>query len=143
MSLATFADAIERNHGAIEAFMAGDTQPFKDLFSRRDDATLANPFGGIAVGWAQIPERLDRAASYYRDGEVVSVESVTAYASADLGYTVEIEEVRGKIGRGDERETVALRVSSVFRLEDGAWRLVHRHADPRVALQPPESIIGG
>lgn len=121
--------------------MAGDTQPWKDLFSHRDDATLANPFGGIAQGWNEIPARLGRAASYYSDGGVVGIRAISGSSSADLGYTIEIEEVRGRIaGRGDPA-TIALRVSSVFRLEDGAWRLVHRHADPAVALQSPESII--
>jgi len=26
-------------------------------------------------------------------------------------------------------------------LEDGTWKLVHRHADPITARQPPESVI--
>jgi hypothetical protein len=44
MSCATFEDAMTRNHEALAAFMHGDTQPFKDLLSARDDITLANPF---------------------------------------------------------------------------------------------------
>ena len=50
MSHASFADVIDRNNRASEAFMAGDTGPFKALFSGRSDATLANPFGGVAIG---------------------------------------------------------------------------------------------
>jgi len=142
MSRATFANAIGRNNHASEAFMAGDTGPFKALYSDRSDATLANPFGGFAVGRAEILERLDRAASYYRDGELVSVETIAEDASDDFGYSVEIETVRGLVGEGTERETIALRVTSVFRVEDGEWRLVHRHADPRASVAPPESILG-
>ena len=142
MSRATFADVIERNNHASEAFMTGDTGPFKALYSDRSDATLANPFGGFAIGRAEISERLDRAASYYRDGELVSVETIAQGGSDDLGYTVEIETVRGFVGQSTERETIALRVTSVFRLEDGAWRLVHRHADPRATVVAPESILG-
>jgi ketosteroid isomerase-like protein len=143
MSRATFVDVIGRNNHASEAFMSGDTGPFKALFSDRSDATLANPFGGFAIGRAEILERLDRAASYYRDGELVGVETIAQVASDDLGYTVEIETLRGFVGQGTERETIALRVTSVFRVEDGAWRLVHRHADPRVTIvKAPESILG-
>jgi ketosteroid isomerase-like protein len=142
MSRATFGDVIERNNRASEAFMTGDTGPFKALFSDRSDATLANPFGGFAIGRVEISERLDRAASYYRDGELVGVETIAQVASDDLGYTVEIETVRGFVGQSAERETIALRVTSVFRLEDRAWRLVHRHADPRATVQAPESILG-
>ena len=141
MSRATFADVIGRNNHASEAFMTGDTGPFKALFSDRADATLANPFGGVAIGRAEILERLDRAASYYRDGELVGVETIAQVAADDLGYTIEIETVRGRVGQAPERETIALRVTSVFRMEDGEWRLVHRHADPRATVEAPESIL--
>jgi ketosteroid isomerase-like protein len=141
MPPASFAEAVERNHRAIEAFMAGDTQPWKDLFAHRDDVTLANPFGGIAVGWEEVSQRLERAASYYSDGEVVGVEAISEVASADLGYTVEIEQVRGRVAGAADPATIALRVSSVYRLEEGAWWLVHRHADPRVKVVAPESIL--
>ena len=142
MSRGTFADVMERNNHATEAFMAGDTGPFKALFSDRSDATLANPFGGVAIGRAEILERLDRAVSYYRDGELVGVETIAQVAADDLGYTIEIETLRGFVGQSTERETIALRVTSVFRMEDGEWRLVHRHADPRATVKAPESILG-
>jgi hypothetical protein len=42
MTAQTFEDAIERHHLALAEFMNRNTEPFKDLYSRRDDATLAN-----------------------------------------------------------------------------------------------------
>jgi ketosteroid isomerase-like protein len=36
---------------------------------------------------------------------------------------------------------VSVRVTSVFRREDGEWKLLHRHADPITAPRPPESVI--
>ena len=39
---------IERYHDALSEFMTGHAQPAVDFFSRRDDITLANPFGPIA-----------------------------------------------------------------------------------------------
>jgi ketosteroid isomerase-like protein len=32
-------------------------------------------------------------------------------------------------------------VTSIFRREDGTWKLVHRHADPITAPQSAESVI--
>jgi ketosteroid isomerase-like protein len=141
VSCSSFEVAVARNHDAVAAFMRGDTQPFKDLYTRRDDATLANPFGGIARGWAEIPARLDRAASYYADGDVISVETIASDHSDDFGYSIEVERVRGRLGDRDVIDEVGLRTTSVFRCEDGDWRLVHRHADPATELRAPESIV--
>ena len=38
-------EMIEQYHRAVDAFVTGDPEPQKKLFSRRDDVTLANPFG--------------------------------------------------------------------------------------------------
>jgi ketosteroid isomerase-like protein len=141
MAALTFEEAIEQHHRALDAFMNRDTEPFKALFTRRDDATLANPFGGIARGWREIPTRLDAAAANYADGEVVGIETISRAATEDLGYTVEIERVRAKIGARGTFDSVALRTTSVLRREGNEWRLVHRHADPLAELQTAESIV--
>jgi ketosteroid isomerase-like protein len=143
MAASTFEEAIEHHHRALDAFMNRDTEPFKALFTRGDDATLANPFGGIARGWHEIPTRLDTAAANYSEGEVVSIETISSAAGDSLGYTVEIERLRAKIGARGAFDSVALRTTSVLRREGNEWRLVHRHADPLVELQAAESIVPG
>ena len=141
MTCASFEEVVARNHDAAEAFTQRDTQPFKELFSRSDDATLANPFGGVARGFVEISARVDRAATYYSDGELVGVELISSHHSDDLGYVLEIEHLRGRLGTRDIVDDVRLRVTSVFRCEDGEWRLVHRHADAASELRAPETIV--
>ena len=46
-----------------------------------------------------------------------------------------------EIGRGDELQPVALRVSSAVGREDDAWRIVSRRADPITAARPPASVV--
>jgi hypothetical protein len=45
------------------------------------------------------------------------------------------------MGGREDHTPVALRVTSIFRPEDGAGRLVHRHADPIASARSPESVI--
>lgn len=123
------ARVIEQDHLASDAFHRGDPEPKKRLFSRRDDATLANPLGLTARGWSEVEKTMDYAASRYREGEPIRYERVSEYATADLAYVVEFERSRVKVGGADEMAPVALRVTTIFRREDGAWRIVHRHAD--------------
>jgi hypothetical protein len=61
----------------------------------------------------------------------------------DLGYVLEIERFQAKVAGREDVIPVALRVTSIFRLEDGAWKLLHRHADPITTAQPLESVIQG
>jgi ketosteroid isomerase-like protein len=132
---------IEESHLAWGEFVKGDPEPAKNLFSHRDDVTLANPFGPVVRGWKQVAETMERAASLYRDGEAVNFETVSKHATPDLACIVEIERYRAKVGGSEEVGSVTLRVTSVLRPEDGTWKIVHRHADPITTAQPAESVV--
>ena len=112
-----------------------------ELWSRRDDVTLANPYGSIACGWEQVVEATEQAASTSRDGELVSVEILAKHVSPELAYVVEIEQAEAKMGEREDITPFALRVTMIFRPEEGTWKVVHRHADPITTPQPAESLI--
>ena len=120
---------IERYHLALGEFMKGNPEPVKRLWSHREDATLTNPQGSVALGWTEIAEATDRAASTRRDGRFLGFETLAKYATADLAYAVEVERLQAKVHGGEEMSPYALRVTMVFRPEEGAWKVVHRHAD--------------
>jgi len=141
MSSESFEEAFERQHVALAEFMHGNTQPYKELVSQRPDATLANPFGGVARGWDEITVHVDRAASYYQDGAVVEIETIASDHSVDMGYAIEIERLRACIGGGEVFVDVALRTTTVYRREEGGWTLVHRHADPAVDQRGSETLL--
>ena len=133
--------AIERSHDALALIVTGDSSGFKALFSQGEDITLGNPFGPFACGRKEVEATLDGAASRYRDGHVTAADVIATYATADLACVVEVEHVRAKVGGGTELAPVAARVTSLFRREQGEWRLVHRHADPITTPRPAESVI--
>jgi len=136
-----FDPIIEENHQALDAFARGDYQPAARLWSRRDDVTLGNPFGPFVRGFAQILEAMQRAASLYRDGKAVGFDLIAKEVTADLAYLVEVERLSAKLGGREDLTPVSLRVTSIFRNEDGTWKLVHRHADPITAARSAESVV--
>jgi ketosteroid isomerase-like protein len=132
---------LEQYHRALDAFFHGDPAPAKQLYSRGEDATLANPFGPVATGWQQVEPTMDRAASNYRDGRATGFETIASCITPELAYVVEIERFEARIGGNEDLAKGALRVTSVLRPEDGKWKVVHRHADPITASRPPDSVI--
>jgi len=84
---------------------------------------------------------MERAASHYRDGEIVGFENVAKHVTPALAYIVEVERYQAKVDGREEITPVALRVTSIFGPEDGTWKVVHRHADPITTAQPAESVL--
>ena len=130
----------EQYHHAQDAFIQGNPEPMKRLWSRRDDVTLANPLGPPARGWDAVREVMERAAAQLADGTGFSAEIISTFATTDLAYDVAIERCTVKVGGSDEAAPVFLRVTTVFRDEGGGWTIVHRHADPITSERPIESI---
>jgi ketosteroid isomerase-like protein len=132
---------LENYHRALGELINGNPDVYKSMLSQREDVTLANPFGPVARGRAAVEERLERAASNYTDGELTGFEQIAKYEAPELAYLVEVERFEAKVGGREELAQVALRVTSIFRPEDGAWKVVHRHADPITTERPAESVL--
>jgi ketosteroid isomerase-like protein len=132
---------LEEYHRAGLEITNGNPEVYKQLYSRRDDVTLANPFGPPVRGWSEVSGTLDRAAEKYRDGEVVGFDNVSTGIGSDLAYIVELERYRARVGGADEMAEVAIRVTTVFRREEGAWKVMHRHADPITAPRSADSVV--
>ncbi len=132
---------IEQYQLALDEFMKGNPKPVQKLFSHREDASLANPYGPPVRGWDGIAKTTEHAASLRRDGRATGFEIVAKNATPELAYVVQIEYLESKVGEREEITPYALRATMIFRPEDGTWKVVHRHADPITAPQPAESVI--
>lgn len=141
MSTHSLDSAIEASHNALFSIVNGDPSGYQTLYAKDENPTLGNPFGPFAHGRQNVFERLAGAASNYQDGEVTGVELITKFVSDDLACVVEVESYRARVGGSEEMASVSLRVTSVFRLERGDWKLVHRHADPITTPRPAASIL--
>jgi hypothetical protein len=122
-------------------FINGDATLWKQHVSQRGDATIMGGFGGYEQGEAVGP-RYDWAAAQFRpSGAVLKVEYLTSAVSGDLAYTVTIERSQALIAGQTAPTPMALRVTHAFRKENGAWKLVHRHADHLVEKTAPEAVL--
>jgi ketosteroid isomerase-like protein len=120
------ADMLPKQVAAERAIHNGEVEPRLALWSHHDPVTL---FGAVLTGsgWGELSANFVTVASWFSESEKYDVEVVAAGASGDLAYLVAHEHNTVKVdGR---RRTYSLRVTHVYRREDGQWKIVHRHAD--------------
>jgi ketosteroid isomerase-like protein len=141
MNTLDFDEVVEYYQRALGEFVKGNPEPAKMVFSHREDVTLANPLGPPARGWEQVAATAERAASQARDGEVIGFDIVAKYVTPELAYIVWVERTKARLGGRQDITPFTLRVTTIFRPEDGTWKVVHRHADPITTAQPIESIL--
>jgi ketosteroid isomerase-like protein len=128
------AEMMSKQVAAERAIHNGDVEPRLALWSRTDPVTL---FGAkyTGTGWNDLNVIFHKVASLLSDSTEYDFEVVAAGASGDLAYTVGYEHNHVKV-QGQPR-AYTLRVTHVYRREDGQWRIVHRHGDfPPAADQP-------
>lgn len=138
---ASLAGAVAALRAALAQVANGDVSAIKALYSHSDDATSFYGWGGYEKGWAQVSRRWDWAGEQFRGG-TVSHESVTSVVGADLAYTTDIETFCVRMAGLEEPTTWTNRVTHIFRLEDGGWRLLHRHANRLEQQYVPAEKLG-
>jgi ketosteroid isomerase-like protein len=104
----------------------GDAAPRFQTWSDREPVTL---FGAWlnATGPAEAREVFLRLADAFSEATSSEIELVAADVSGNLAYTVH-REITSTIVNGEPRDYV-LRVTQVYRRDDGDWKVVHRHGD--------------
>ncbi len=72
---------------------------------------------------------------------MVGFETIAKHATPELAYAVWVERAKVKMGDMEDFAPSTLRVTMIFRPEEGTWKVVHRHADSITTAQPAESVL--
>jgi len=121
--------------------VAGNPEPFKALWSHDPDVTVLGGFGGYALGWDEVSKNADFAAARFHGARSFGVKKLAHSASGDLGYAVWIEHGEVRVEGRDDYVPIVIRVTHIFRRQDGAWKIIHRHGDPVVEKTVATAIL--
>lgn len=129
------AEMLPTQRGAEQALHSGDVEPRLALWTRRDPVTV---FGArmSAIGWTDLEPMFRTVASWFSDSVEYEFDVIAAGASGDLAYTVGYE--HNRVTADGQPRTYTLRVTHVYRREDGEWKIVHRHGDFPPEDEPPK-----
>ena len=134
-----FERFLRRYEAANTAFVNGDPSPWLEIVAERDPASIFGGFGGLGeAGVDDVHQRYMLAAgAFLYSGAEVEFEYLVTDVRGRLAYTVAIERAMVLYAGHTEVEPQVLRVTMIFRHDNGAWRIVHRHADMMIELELP------
>jgi ketosteroid isomerase-like protein len=134
--IGSFGEFMERREQAAKAFVRGEAAPLEAMVAQADPATFFGPLGGHQAGAALIARTYARDAARFRGGETL-FEVLHHAASGDLGYWVGIQRAKAGMDEVGPERTFDLRVTEIFRRENGGWKMIHRHADALAEAKRP------
>jgi ketosteroid isomerase-like protein len=118
----------QRQHQAEEALVGGDVGPRLEMWSHDDPVTLFAALGPSKSGWDDLEPMFRAVASRVSGGQDVSYEIISSDVSGDIGWTVGFSRFTVSIDGGPlTRRT--LRLTHLYRREDGEWKVEHDHSD--------------
>jgi NAD(P)H-dependent FMN reductase len=94
--------------------------------SKRDAFT---PSGGSVQGAKEVSLRYDADAKSFTPGGSSSFDVLQSGADGDIGYWTGFQNADACMGNGLKKVHMKLRVTELFRFQEGGWKLIHRHAD--------------
>jgi ketosteroid isomerase-like protein len=121
------ATTLARQVVAKEAIHNGDPEPRLAMWSRNDPVTVLGAVKN-ARGWDEVSQLFRWLGSGFSDCASYRFDLIAAGVSGDLAYTVGYEHTSVSWD-GVPLEPYTLRVTHVYRRENGEWKIVHRHGD--------------
>jgi ketosteroid isomerase-like protein len=138
----SFQEFLLQFENGTSGFINGDNTLWLENASKSDAATIMGAWGAFEKGWNEVQPRYDWAAArFVESGAKADVEYISSVVSGDMAYTVAIERSNALIVGQDKPAPLALRVTHIYMKEDGAWKLMHRHADPLIEKTAPAAVL--
>jgi ketosteroid isomerase-like protein len=122
------ANTINRQIKAEEVIHNGDPVLRLEMWSTKHPVTLFGAWGPCKSGSEEVTRISRWVASKFSNCTAYNFELVAAGVSGDLAYTVGYEHSLRSVN-GGPIEPSTLRVTHIYRRENGEWKIVHRHGD--------------
>ena len=130
-----FSTFMQRREEIARAYVNGNAAPLQDVVTHRDPATLFPPQGVPQRGAADVERAYVSDAQHFTPGSESRLDVMHSEAGR-LAFWSGTEIATVRTADNETLQSMHVRVTEIFRLEEGDWKLVHRHADIPAAAQP-------
>jgi len=128
--LRDFERFMREREAASQAYVQGDPEPLSRIVAQSSPATFFPPTGGSTQGTEEVASRYTRDAAVFERGSSFAFDILQMAASDGVAYWTGYMRGHARMRGKPDPIPMSLRVTEVFRREGGAWKMVHRHADP-------------
>lgn len=125
----SFEEFMPERETASNDYIRGDTTALRAMLTGQDPATFMSPDGSIVVGAAPAARAQIDGATAFGPTSTGRFEVLNSGSDGDLAFWTGRQIASMDINGRDLPVPMTLRTTEVFRREDGAWKLIHRHAD--------------
>jgi ketosteroid isomerase-like protein len=127
-----FEQFLKQREEASRAWVNGDAKPLERITTHQSPASFLGPGGGYERGSETVLAAYREGAAHFESGET-TFEVIGMEAGEGLAYVTGIQHATITAKGKSKAEPMDLRITEVFRQENGEWKLVHRHADMSAA----------
>jgi ketosteroid isomerase-like protein len=126
--------ASDQFYAALNQMLStGDSGQVTAVWSQGQEGSTLHPLGGREVGRDQVLATWKQAGPGFSEGQCAVDDLEMIPITEDAAYTIGTERFEGKVG--GEQISGEWRTTNIYRREDGAWKIVHHHADASHELQ--------
>ncbi|HEX6819750.1 MAG TPA: nuclear transport factor 2 family protein [Ktedonobacterales bacterium] len=118
----------------------GNASALSDVWAHSPDVTTMHPIGGREVGWDQVRSSFEQVAQLCSGGQVL-LQNPLLQILGDVACESGTES--GQATMAGQSLTFSHRVTNIYRLEGGQWKLVHHHTDVTPAMVDVMSRLQG
>jgi ketosteroid isomerase-like protein len=124
-----FEEFMKEREMASGAFVNGDFSPLAKISTQTSPATIFGPKGDCVQDAEKVNEANAKGSKAFKPGSKNSFEVMHMASDENLGYWVGIQHSVVQMQGKEQPVPMDLRVTEIFRRENGVWKLMHRHAD--------------
>jgi ketosteroid isomerase-like protein len=124
-----FKQFMRQREKAAGAYVCGDAEPLAAIAAEVSDATFFAPNGDLEHGTQRVLSRYQTDAENFEPDGNSFFEILQLAAEDGIAFWTGFQRATAHLKGKKEAVQFNLRVTEIFRREEGQWKLVHRHAD--------------
>ena len=125
--MSDFESFMARRVEAAAAYVRGEGGPVCDLSTSHEPATFFGPDGKLVKGAAAVSDAYRHGANAFGPNGESRLEILQQASDGRIAYWAGLQ--HAVVEMAGKSTPMTLRITELYRNEDGEWKLVHRQAD--------------